>query len=38
MMYAQVITPGYRILLEVEGTVYAVHTDATGEHVIVCRR
>ena len=28
MMYAQVITPGYRIVLEAEGKTYEYHTDA----------
>jgi hypothetical protein len=27
MMYAQVITPGYRVVLQAEGQVYECHTD-----------
>lgn len=34
-MYAQVITPGFRIMLEVEGQEYEYHTD-TGNHLILC--
>lgn len=30
MMYAQVITPGYRIILEVDGTQYDYRTDNRG--------
>jgi hypothetical protein len=29
-MYAQVITPGYRVLLRIDGREYAYHTDRTG--------
>ncbi|MFQ6101727.1 MAG: hypothetical protein ACE5OS_10915 [Anaerolineae bacterium] len=36
MMYAQVITPGYRLLLEVAGEQYEVHTDRTGQSVVIC--
>jgi hypothetical protein len=32
-MCAQVITPGYRILLEANGKQYEVHTDASGRTV-----
>ena len=35
MMYAQVITPGYQILLEANGQVYTFHTDETDQ-VILC--
>ena len=35
MMYAQVITPGYQVMLEVDGQEYAYHTD-TGNHVVLC--
>jgi hypothetical protein len=34
-IYAQVVTPGFQILLEAAGKRYAVHTD-TREHGIVC--
>jgi hypothetical protein len=30
MMYAQVIIPGFRVVLEVEGQTYEVHTDTAG--------
>lgn len=33
--YAQVITPGYRISLEVEGTAYTYHADQ-GTFVVLC--
>ena len=35
MMYAQVITPGYRVVLEAGGETYEYHTD-TGDHVVLC--
>lgn len=34
--YAQVITPGYRMVFEVEGREYQVHTDRTGRQVVLC--
>lgn len=34
--YAQVITPGYKLLFSHEGSVYAVHTNADGSHAVVC--
>lgn len=37
MMYAQVIVPGYRIVLEVEGATYVVHTDRTGRRIVFCK-
>jgi len=37
MMYAQVITPGYRVILEARGERHEVHTDRTGRSVVVCR-
>ncbi len=37
MMYAQVITPGYRVLLEAEGKRYDYHTD-TGQFVVLCEK
>ncbi len=36
MMYAQVIVPGYRVVLEVEGARYEVHTDETGQRMVSC--
>jgi hypothetical protein len=35
MMYAQVITPGFRVALEAEGQTYDYHTD-TGRLVVLC--
>jgi hypothetical protein len=35
VMYAQMITPGYRVILEVDGQVYEVHTDG-GQGVVWC--
>jgi hypothetical protein len=35
MMYAQVITPGYWILLEADGKQYPYHTDQ-NEQIILC--
>jgi hypothetical protein len=35
MMYAQVITPGFRVTLEAEGERYDYHTD-TGRLVVLC--
>jgi hypothetical protein len=31
MVYAAVITPGYRIVLETEDARYVVHTDSRGD-------
>ena len=36
MMYAQVITPGYRVLLEADGETHAVHTNQNGSTVVIC--
>jgi flagellar motility protein MotE (MotC chaperone)/soluble cytochrome b562 len=33
MVYAQVITPGFIIVVEVEGEFYEVHTDAEGKNI-----
>jgi hypothetical protein len=35
MMYAQVITPGYRVVLEADGQAYEYHTDR-GARVVAC--
>jgi hypothetical protein len=35
MMYAQVITPGYRVVLEAGGKQYDYHTDE-GRFVVLC--
>jgi hypothetical protein len=37
MTYAQVVTPGYWVLLEVEGRQYPYHTDQ-NEQVTLCLR
>ncbi len=34
MMYAQVITPGYKATVEVDGETYDVHMDANGRGVV----
>jgi hypothetical protein len=34
-MYAQIITPGYRIVLAAEGATYTYHTDG-GKLVVLC--
>ncbi len=35
MMYAQVVTPGYRIVLEARGQAYTYHTGGTT--VVLCQ-
>jgi hypothetical protein len=37
VMCAEVITPGYRITLEAEGTTYTYHTDAEA-HVVLAQQ
>ncbi|MCY4113678.1 MAG: hypothetical protein OXG33_07055 [Chloroflexi bacterium] len=34
--YAQVITPGYKLVFDLAGTSHAVHTNADGSHMVVC--
>jgi len=36
MMYAQVITPGFRLVLEAEGQTYQYHTDRAAR-VVLCQ-
>jgi hypothetical protein len=36
MMYAQVVTPGFLVVLDARGTTYQYHTDATGQQVATC--
>ena len=36
VMYAQVLTPGYRFRLEAAGAEYEVHTDQAGQSVVTC--
>ena len=35
--YAQVITPGYKLVFDHAGTSYAVHTNSDGSDMVVCR-
>jgi hypothetical protein len=35
LMYAQVITPGFRVVLEAEGEAYEYHADA-GRSLVLC--
>ena len=35
--YAQVITPGYKLIFELEGVSYPVHTNEDGSHMVICR-
>lgn len=37
MMYAQVITPGYLVVLSAQGQTYEYHTDQ-GTNVILCKK
>ena len=36
MAYAQVITPGHKLVFHLAGTSYAVHTNSDGSHMVVC--
>ena len=36
MMYAQVITPGYKLMFDHADASYAVHTNSDGSHMVVC--
>ena len=36
MLYAQVITPGYKLVFALSGTVHAVHTNSDGSQMVVC--
>ena len=36
MLYAQVITPGYKLVFALSGTVHAVHTNSDGSNMVVC--
>ncbi len=38
MAYLQVITPGYRVKLEMDGAEYFVHTNQDGSQTIVCKQ
>jgi len=37
-MYAQVITPGYLIMLEANGEQFAYHTDQEGNSIVQCEK
>ena len=37
MMYAQVVTPGYWVILKVDGVEYDVHTTRTGNTIALCQ-
>ena len=34
--YAQVITPGYKLVFDLAGTSHAVNTNADGSHMVIC--
>ena len=34
--YAQVITPGYKLIFDRAGTSHAVHSNADGSHMVIC--
>lgn len=34
--YAQVITPGRKLVFELEGATYPVHSNADGSHMVIC--
>ena len=34
--YAQVVTPGYRLVFDLAGTPYAVHANADGSQMVIC--
>jgi len=34
--YAQVITPGYKLIFDLAGPSHAVHTNADGSHLVLC--
>ena len=35
-MYAQVLTPGYKVVLQVRNQRYELHTDRSGKRVVLC--
>ena len=35
--YAQVLTPGYKLVFDLAGTSHAVHTNSDGSHMVICR-
>lgn len=34
--YAQVITPGYKLVFDLDGTLYPVHSNGDGSHMVIC--
>ena len=36
MAYAQVITPGHKLVFDLARTSYAVHTNSDGSHMVIC--
>lgn len=34
--YAQVVTPGYRVVFQVETQQYELHTDRSASHIVLC--
>ena len=36
MAYAQVVTPDCKLIFDLAGTSYAVHTNSGGSHMMVC--
>ena len=34
--YAQVLTPGYKLVFDLAGTSHAVHTNSDGSHMVIC--
>lgn len=36
MGYAQVVTPGHKLVYDLAGTSHAVHTNSDGSHMVVC--
>ena len=35
-VYAQVLTPGYKLVFDLAGTSHAVHTNSDGSHMVIC--
>ncbi|MSP13335.1 MAG: hypothetical protein EXR62_10320 [Chloroflexi bacterium] len=36
-MYLQVIIPGYRVVLQKNGETIEIHTDKSGDHMVICK-
>ena len=37
-LYAQVITPGYKFIFEVDGSSYSIHSDKDGKTMFLCTK